>query len=74
MKYLAIIMKRGNGYSAFVPDLPGCVAAGDTHEETGELIRQAVEYHLELMAEDGEPIPEPSSTAVEVKVEGPEAK
>ena len=69
MKYLAIIIKSGNGYSAFVPDLPGCIAAGDTHEETDELIRQAVVYHLELMAESGEPIPEPASTAIVIKVE-----
>ncbi len=69
MKYLAIIVKSGNGYSAFVPDLPGCIAAGDTHEETDELIRQAVVYHLELMAESGEPIPEPSCTAIEMEVE-----
>ena len=69
MKYLAIIVKRGNGYSAFVPDLPGCVAAGETREETEELIRQAVAYHVELMAEDGELIPEPASTALEVEVE-----
>ena len=67
MKYLAIIVKAGNGYSAYLPDLPGCVAAGDTHEETDELIRQAVEYHLELMAEHGEPMPEPQATAIEVE-------
>ena len=73
MKYLAIIVKSGNGYSAYVPDLPGCVAAGDTHEETDELIRQAVVYHLELMAEHGELIPEPASTALEVEVERREA-
>ena len=69
MKYLAIIIKSGNGYSAFVPDLPGCIAAGDTHEETDELIRQAVVYHLESMAEDGEPFPEPASTAIVINVE-----
>ena len=67
MKYLAIIIKSGNGYSAYVPDLPGCVAAGDTYEETDELIRQAVEYHLELMAEHGELIPEPLAIGIEVE-------
>ena len=67
MKYLAIIVKGGNGYSAYLPDLPGCVAAGDTYEETDGLIRQAVEYHLELMAEHGELIPEPRATAIEVE-------
>ena len=67
MKYLAIIVKSGNGYSAYLPDLPGCVAAGDTYEETDELIRQALEYHLELMAEHGELIPEPRAAAIEVE-------
>ena len=67
MKYVAIVVRAGNGYSAYLPDLPGCVAAGDTYEETDELIRQAVEYHLELMEEHGELIPEPRAAAIEVE-------
>ena len=67
MKYLAIIEKTGNGYSAYLPDLPGCITAGDTYEETEQLIRQGVIYHLELMHEDGDPIPEPSTTAIIVE-------
>ena len=71
MKYTAIIIKTGNGYSAHLPDLPGCIAAGDNFEETEALIREAVVYHLELMAEHGETIPEPASVAIEVEVAAP---
>ena len=71
MKYVAIIAKTGNGYSAHLPDLPGCVAAGDTFEETRDLIRQAASFHLEGIAQDGDPIPEPTSAAVEVDVPVP---
>ena len=68
MKYVAIVVKAGNGYSAYLPDLPGCIAAGDTFEETNRLIQEAAAFHLEGMAEDGEAFPEPSSIAVEVDV------
>ena len=47
--------------SAYVPDLPGCVAAGDTVEEVRKLIAEAVQMHLEGMREDGDPVPEPTS-------------
>ena len=69
MKYVAIIGKTGNGYSAHLPDLPGCIAAADTFEETAELIREAANYHVELMVEHGEDIPEPLNIAVDVEVE-----
>ena len=68
MEYVAIIEKTGNGYGAHIPDLPGCIAAGDTCEETVELIREAMRYHLELMREDGDPIPEPTTRAELVQV------
>ena len=67
MKYVAIVVKTGNGYSAHLPDLPGCIAAGDTFEETSRLIQEALVFHLEGIAEDGEAIPEPTSTAIEVE-------
>lgn len=54
-----MIEKTGNGYSAYIPDLPGCVAAGDTRAETEELIREAVVYHLELLRESGDLVPAP---------------
>ena len=63
MKYLVIIEETGNGYSAYLPDLPGCVAAGDTRAETEELIREAVTYHLEMLRECGDVIPPLRSSA-----------
>ena len=68
MKYVAIIGKTGNGYSAHLPDLPGCIAAADTFEETAALIREAANFHVEIMAEHGESIPEPKSAAIDVDV------
>jgi len=61
MKYAIVIEKTGNNYSAYVPDLPGCVATGETREEAESQIREAVKFHLESMREDGEAIPEASS-------------
>ena len=59
MEFTVLIEKSDNGYAAYLPDLPGCVAAGDTIE----LISEAVASHLEILAEDGDPIPEPNSLA-----------
>ena len=63
MKYAVLFEKTGTGYSAHVPDLPGCVAAGSTFEETMDLIRGAIRMHLAGMLEDGDPIPEPTTIA-----------
>lgn len=63
MKYRIIIEKDGKGCSAYVPDLPGCVAAGDTEEEFRELIREGIRFHLNGMRETGDSIPEPASIA-----------
>ncbi len=63
MEFTVLIEKSDNGYAAYLPDLPGCVAAGDTIDETRELIAQAVASHLEILTEDGVPIPEPNSLA-----------
>ena len=71
MKYVAIIEKAGNGYSAYLPDLPGCIAAADTHEETEQLIRDGAMYYLEELRDTGQPIPEPATTAMLVEVESP---
>ena len=62
MRFAILIDKTATGYSAHVPDLPGCVAAGETEEETLQLIRQAVDFHIEGMRQHGELIPEPSSS------------
>ena len=73
MKYVALIAKTGNGFSAHLPDLPGCVAAAETFEETKQLIEQAAGFHVEDMKESGEAIPVPTYVAVEVDVpHGPE--
>jgi predicted RNase H-like HicB family nuclease len=63
MRYAVLFEKTNTGYSAHVPDLLGCVAAGSTLEETAELIRGAIRMHLAGMVEDGEPIPEPKTIA-----------
>ena len=68
MKYTVIIEKGPTSYGAYIPDLPGCVAVGDTREEVIDLITEGVVYHLELMAEHGETIPRPIYSAVEVEV------
>ncbi len=61
MRYAVIIEKGKNSYGAYVPDLPGCVAVGDTPEEVKTLIQEAIEFHLEGLQEDGESIPQPNS-------------
>ncbi|MXZ69559.1 MAG: type II toxin-antitoxin system HicB family antitoxin [Acidimicrobiia bacterium] len=61
--YIAVIEKTGNGYGAYVPDLPGCIAAGDTLEETESLICEAVGYHIEMLRANGDLVPEPQATA-----------
>lgn len=63
MNFAVIYEKTGTGYSAYVPDLPGCIAAGQSLEDTAELIRGAIEMHLESMREDGDSIPEPTTIA-----------
>ncbi len=71
MRYAVIIETGPNNLSAFVPDLPGCVAVGDTTEEVMQSIREAIEFHLEGMVEDGDPIPEPTCIAINVDVNVP---
>jgi predicted RNase H-like HicB family nuclease len=61
MRYGIVIERTPNNYSAYVPDLPGCVAAGDSIEEAEREIREAIRFHIEGLLEDGLPIPEPSS-------------
>ena len=63
MKYSVVIERGLNNYAAYVPDLPGCVATGGTRDEVTRNIREAIEFHLEGMREDGLPIPEPRAAA-----------
>lgn len=69
MKYLVMFEHGETGFSAYVPDLPGCVAAAESLEETRTLIGEAIAMHISAMREEGEPIPEPSvSELVDVAV------
>ena len=62
MKRFAVVLeKTDDGYGAHVPDLPGCVAAGDTYEETEQLIREAIPFHIEGLRMNGDPVPEPTT-------------
>ena len=61
MRYAIVIEAAGANYSAYVPDLPGCIATGATIEQVEDRIRGAIEMHLAGMREDGDPIPPPSS-------------
>jgi len=61
MRYAIVIEKAEGNYSAYVPDLPGCVATGATVEEAESQLREAIEFHLEGLREDGLPIPQPAS-------------
>ena len=68
MRY-AIVIEAGEGnFGAYVPDLPGCVTTGDTLEKVRALIREAIEFHLDGMREDGAPIPIPSSRVAYVEI------
>ncbi len=68
MKYAAIFEQGELNWSAYVPDLLGCTTAGDTLEETKQLMREAIEIYIEALREDGLPVPQPSSHAVDVEV------
>ena len=67
-KYLVIIEPSRTGYGAYVPDLPGCVASGDTLERVEQNIREGIAFHLEGLAEDGLPIPPPTSQPLLLEV------
>ena len=66
MKYTVVIEKTPNNYSAYVPDLPGCVATANSREELLEEIREAIEFHIEGMRKDGETVPESQTAAAVV--------
>ena len=67
MRYMVVVEKGPRNYSAFSPDVPGCVATGRTLEEITMLMREGIEYALEDMLEFGSPIPEPTSWTIVVK-------
>ena len=63
MRYAVVIEKADGNYSAYVPDLPGCVATGATVQETEREIRDAIRFHIDGLKEDGQPVPKPTSIA-----------
>jgi predicted RNase H-like HicB family nuclease len=68
VRYMVVVEHGEEGFGAYVPDLPGCVAAGESKEEALALIREAIELHIEAMREDGLELPEPSSSGEYVEV------
>lgn len=69
MQFTVIVEEGSTSWGAYVPDLPGCVAAGETREEALQLIREAIEFHLEGLKEQGQPLPEPHSYGEVVEVD-----
>jgi len=67
-KYLVIFEKAGENYSAYSPDIPGCIATGKTRDEVEKNIREAISFHIEGLANDGLPFPEPASFTEYVEV------
>jgi predicted RNase H-like HicB family nuclease len=68
MEYLVILEQGDTSFGAYVPDLPGCVAVGETKDETMQLIRDAIELHIESLRENGEHVPMPHSFVEKVAV------
>jgi predicted RNase H-like HicB family nuclease len=68
VEYLVVVEKGKTSYGAYVPDLPGCIAVGETRREVLKLIREAVELHIEALREQGDPIPPPTSKSELIKI------
>ena len=68
MCYLVVVEQGASSFGAYVPNLPGCVAAGETREEVLRLIREAIEFHIEGLKQEGRPVPQPASTSEVVDV------
>jgi predicted RNase H-like HicB family nuclease len=68
MRYAVVIEKGAKGFGAYVPDLPGCIAAAKTRDEVVKLIQDAMEFHIEGLKQDGEPVPKPTSSVEFVEV------
>ncbi len=68
MRYAVVVEEGENSFGAYVPDLPGCAVVGETREEVLQLIQEAIEFHIEGLREDGQPVPEPSSSIEYIEV------
>jgi predicted RNase H-like HicB family nuclease len=69
MRYLVVVEEGPTSFGAYVPDLPGCVAAAQTREEVLALMRDAIEFHIEGLKSSGQPVPRPSSTSEVIDVQ-----
>ena len=68
MQYLVVLEEGRESFGAYVPDLPGCIVAGESREEALALIREAIEFHIEGLRQTGQPIPPPSSSSEVVEI------
>ena len=68
MKYLIVIEPTATGFSAFSPDVPGCVSTGGSRDECERNMHEAIAFHLDGLQEEGQPVPQPTSTAAFVEV------
>jgi predicted RNase H-like HicB family nuclease len=68
MQYLVVVEKSENGFGAYVPDLPGCVAAAESRKEVISLIQEAIEFHIAGLRQSGDPVPQPTSQSELVDV------
>ena len=68
LKYLVVFEKANGNYSAYSPDIPGCIATGSTREEVEKNIREAISFHIEGLKEDGLSVPEPASSTEYIEV------
>jgi predicted RNase H-like HicB family nuclease len=68
MEYVVIVEQGDTSFGAWVPDLPGCVAVGETRDEAIDLIREAIEMHIDSLRENGEPVPPPHSFVEKIAV------
>lgn len=69
MKYMVVVEEGAASWGAYVPDLPGCIAAGSSRTEVLELIQEAIEFHLDGLKEDGQPFPAAHSSSASVEVQ-----
>jgi predicted RNase H-like HicB family nuclease len=67
-RYLIVIEQTGSGYSSYSPDLPGCVSTGGTREEAERNMREAIEFHVDGLKEEGYPVPEPQSSSSYIEI------
>ena len=68
MKYLIVVEKTATGFSAYSPDVPGCVSTGRTEEETETNMKEAIEFHVDGLKQEGLPVPQPSTKSAYVEI------